>query len=298
MKAFGKENMKDSYKPRRINFRRQSNLYKFEDDASDEESVSEDCCSEGEREVNIFMVQGELSDEHIIDDEEEEIKAEVDLEGELVSALEELGKVRKEYKKYNIVVAEEQDLLNKSLEESKTIIFYLRIQLEEVKRMYEVTKLDLEKKNKECQKSEEGLANLRKELEKNNDEINMRIKYGGRTKELDKMLSKQEHDKDINGVGFEKGQCSNNKDSSDKEIHFTSSSERYTTIEVDDKDVNNSDKVDIDDEQVEGNDSVELDDEVENQGVVVKEWKESPRQFERQDQDLMNNIDTIRVILY
>lgn len=41
----------------------------------------------------------------------------------------------------------------------------------------------------------------------------------------------------------------------------------------------------LDDELVEGNDSVELDDEVENQGVVVKEWKEYPSEFKRQDQD-------------
>ncbi|XP_059067378.1 uncharacterized protein LOC131858223 [Cryptomeria japonica] len=68
--------------------------------------------------------------------------------------------------------------------------------------------------------------------------------------------------------------------------------EGYTPIEVHDKDVDISDKVNIDDELVEGNDSVEIDDEVENQGVVVKEWKESPRQFERQGQDFMNNVDT------
>lgn len=53
----------------------------------------------------------------------------------------------------------------------------------------------------------------------------MRIKYDGNTKALDKMLSKKKHDKDINGVGFENGQCSNNKGSSNKEILFTSSRE-------------------------------------------------------------------------
>lgn len=67
--------------------------------------------------------------------------------------------------------------------------------------------------------------------------------------------------------------------------------EGYTTIEVDVKDVDIYDKVNINDEIVEDDDSVELDDEVVNH-VVVKEWKESPTQFERQDQDFMNNIDT------
>lgn len=129
---------------------------------SDEESVFEDCCSEGEREVNLFMTQGELSKEHIIDDEEEEIKVEVDLEGELVSALEELRKVRKDYKKYKNVAAKEQELLNKSLEESKKIISDLKIQMEEAKRMYEATKSDLERKDKEYQKLEEEIVSLGK----------------------------------------------------------------------------------------------------------------------------------------
>ncbi|XP_059068685.1 uncharacterized protein LOC131859146 [Cryptomeria japonica] len=220
MKSFGKEKMTNSYKPRRRSFWNKSSLYTFEDDASDEESFSDDWCSE----VNFFMAQGELFDEHIVDDEEEEIEAEVDLEGELVSALEELRKVRREYKKHKNVVAEEQELLIKSLEESKKTISNLKIQLEEEKRMYEVTKSNLERKVKEYQQLEEEIVSLRKELEKCKNELNMRITYDGSIEELDKMISKQKHSKDTEGVGFEVGQSSNSKDSSNKEILFTSSS--------------------------------------------------------------------------
>ncbi|XP_059076438.1 uncharacterized protein LOC131875781 [Cryptomeria japonica] len=95
IRSFGKDKIKKTYKPRRRSFRKKYSLYAFEDDAFDEESVSEDCCSEDEREVNLFMEQGELDDEKDGSDEEEEIEAEVDLEGEIVSALEELRKVRK-----------------------------------------------------------------------------------------------------------------------------------------------------------------------------------------------------------
>lgn len=133
--------------------------------------------------------------------------------------------MRKEYKRNTYSVIEEQDLLNKSLEESKITIYDLRIHLEEAKRIYEVTKSDLGKTDKECQKLEEDLVNLRKEYEENKDELNMMIKYDGNTEALDKLLSKKKYNKDINGAGFEKGQCSNNKDSSRKEINFTSSSE-------------------------------------------------------------------------
>ncbi|XP_059077935.1 uncharacterized protein LOC131876528 [Cryptomeria japonica] len=130
-KSFGKDKIKKPCKPRRRSFRKKNNsLYTFEDDAMDEESVIDGDCSEDEREVNIFMEQGELDDEQTTSDKEEEAKAKVDLEGELVSALEELRKVRKEYTKYRFVVAEEQELLNKSLQESKTTISDFRIQLE------------------------------------------------------------------------------------------------------------------------------------------------------------------------
>lgn len=51
-------------------------------------------------------------------EEDEEIEDEFDLEGELVSAIEELGKVRREYKKFKNVAIEEHDRLNKFLQES------------------------------------------------------------------------------------------------------------------------------------------------------------------------------------
>lgn len=67
-----------------------NHLYIFEDDVLDEESVSDECYSGDEKEINLFIAQGELCDEHVVEDEEEEVEAEVHLEGQLVSALEEL----------------------------------------------------------------------------------------------------------------------------------------------------------------------------------------------------------------
>ncbi|XP_059067484.1 uncharacterized protein LOC131858302 [Cryptomeria japonica] len=95
VKSYGKEKVTKSFKPRRRNFRRESNLCTIENDATNEESVSNERCSEDEREVNLLMVREELDKEHMTSDDEEEVEAEVDLEGELVSVLEELRKVRK-----------------------------------------------------------------------------------------------------------------------------------------------------------------------------------------------------------
>lgn len=195
------------------------------DDAIDKESISDEYCSEDEKEVNLFMAQGELHDEHVANDEEEEVEAEVYFAGELVSALEKVWKVRKEYKMVKYAAAEEQDRLNKYLEESEQNISDLRTQLDEAKIMYEVTKSDLENKEKEYQRMEEEIVNLRKEFEKCKDELKVRIKYEGSTDALDKMLNKQKHSKDTEGVGFDADQCSTSKDSSNKEIHFVSSSE-------------------------------------------------------------------------
>lgn len=100
----------------------------------------------------------------------------------------------------------------------------MKIQLEEEKRMYEVMKLDLERKDKGYQQLEEEIVSLKKELEKGKNELNMRLNYDGGTKALNKMLIKQKNSKDTEGVGFEAGQSSNSKDSSNKEILFTSSS--------------------------------------------------------------------------
>lgn len=67
------------------------------------------------------------------DNEDEDIEDEVDLAGELISALEELNKTRREIKKIKFVAAEEQDCLKQSLDEFKKTISDLQLQLEEAK---------------------------------------------------------------------------------------------------------------------------------------------------------------------
>lgn len=89
--------------------------------------------------------------------------------------------------------------------------------------MYEVTKLDLEKKE-EYQKIEEEIVNLKKELQKCKDELKVRINNEGSIDALDKMLNKKKYSKDIEGVVFDVSQCSTSKDSTNKEINFISSS--------------------------------------------------------------------------
>lgn len=51
----------------------------------------------------------------------------MDLEGELISSLEELSKTRRELKKFKYVAIEEQDHLKQSLEEFKKTISDLKL---------------------------------------------------------------------------------------------------------------------------------------------------------------------------
>lgn len=130
----------------------------------DDENGSDSCCSKDKRETHFLMAQevqsekkmsksdswaqsrvkyvfgsddeGDTSREDcrfdsgnqssVNSDEEEKVEAEVDLEGVLVSALEELIRVRKEYKNCKNAAIEEQDQLNKCLEDSEQSIKNLK----------------------------------------------------------------------------------------------------------------------------------------------------------------------------
>lgn len=69
-------------------------------------------------------------------------------------------------KKVTRAAVEEQELLEQSLEESKKTIAGLKLQLEEAKRMCEVTSVGLSEKEKEHQNLEAEIVKLRKDLEK------------------------------------------------------------------------------------------------------------------------------------
>ncbi|XP_059066138.1 uncharacterized protein LOC131857504 [Cryptomeria japonica] len=217
-----------------------------------------DCgCSEDEKETQFRIAQEALNVEKTYhcdsasqssrldpfgsneENEEEDNNVEVDLEGELVSALEELKNVRKEFKNYKKSVQEECDQLRKCLEESNKNINTLTAQLEEAKGMCEGIKsdfyikkrrcveleLEVGTKGKECQKLEDEVVNLKKELEKCQEDLKLRMKYEGSISALNKMLNQQKKNKDSTGLGCEVGQCSTSGETYKGEINFVSSSQ-------------------------------------------------------------------------
>lgn len=85
--------------------------------------------------------------------------------------------------------------------------------------------MEVETKAKECQNLKDKIVKLTTQLEKCQDELKVRIKYGGSTKALNKMLSNKKYSKDTKGFRCDAGKCSTTKDSTNKEIHFVSSSD-------------------------------------------------------------------------
>ncbi|XP_057819569.1 uncharacterized protein LOC131032577 [Cryptomeria japonica] len=134
---------------------------------------------------------------------------------------------------------EDQDILNKSLEESNRNTNTMTTQLEEARGICEEIKSNLEAKKiryeeleseikvkeKECQNLKDEVVKLTKEIEKCQDDLKLRMKFEGSTNALNNMLDKQNKNKDSTSLGYEVGQCSINTDSSKKDIKFVSSSE-------------------------------------------------------------------------
>lgn len=146
-----KDKGKRFHKSRRRNFQKKMVLYSIDSDVSNDESELVEEYSEDEKQTSVFMAQEILNAKHcggqsenIDDSEEEDLDVVVDLEGELVCALEELDNVRKEFNKYKKSVLREHELLNNNIEESNSNLVALTTQLDETRRMYEVTKSYLE----------------------------------------------------------------------------------------------------------------------------------------------------------
>lgn len=124
------------------------------DECAVDKSRSVNCCNSNEEETHLFMAHATQSEMHtsksdhvdqsqrqdVFGSDGEDDEAQVDLERELVSALDELKNVRIKFKNYKYSVHEECSQLRTFLEESNNNICILTTQIEEAKGMIE-TKL-------------------------------------------------------------------------------------------------------------------------------------------------------------
>jgi hypothetical protein len=140
-------------------FDRKKSLCVNNDDSSEDTDSDSSC----EDKVNDFMLMAkEDYDNKIIgsDDNDEEVV--VDMEGEVISALEESDRLRiKNRKKKQLLIQFEKD--SKHPDEDFAL---LKVELEEAKKIEDILKQQLLEKKARCKSMEEEVVKTRKELEK------------------------------------------------------------------------------------------------------------------------------------
>ena len=160
-------------------------------DCSSEDSDSEFSDDDKSNEFMLMVVE----DQSDMNQEE----AEVDLEGELICALEEIDRLKQKKRK-------QKDLLNKYEKYehgSNDILISLKIKLEEAKRIEDILKQQLSEKINECEKLETEVVSVRKELEKVQALYHQNMTSAQATKKLDKILDSQRSPFLKTGLGYE-----------------------------------------------------------------------------------------------
>ena len=126
-------------------------------------------------------------------------EAEVDLEGELICALEEIDRLKQKKRK-------QKELLRKYEKYElgyNDILISLKIKLEEAKRIEDILKQQLSEKIKECEELETKVVSVRKELEKVQALYHQNMTSAQATKKLDKIMDSQTWPFLKIGLGYE-----------------------------------------------------------------------------------------------
>jgi hypothetical protein len=131
----------------------------------------------------LMDLEKQRSDQVKIDIEECEVV--VNMEGELISALEEISRL----KKNNRLRKEQLQIYKEKDNEIREDIVILKIQLEEAKRKEEILMNQIKEKENICDKLEEEIVSLRKYLEKSKTQMNIKFVRGSEI--LDNILNNQ-----------------------------------------------------------------------------------------------------------
>ena len=186
------------------------NKYKYKkkslcvnDDESTETSDSE---SSHENEENDFMLMAiENLDLSCTENDMNDGEAIVDLEGELVSALEEIDRLRIKKRK--------QKQLLIQYETTRADISLLKLELEEAKKIEEVLNHQLAESKARCEHLEKEVVTVKKELEKYQVLYHQNIPSIKASEELNNILNRQRAPQIKFGLGYDQGASSSNSKS-------------------------------------------------------------------------------------
>ena len=149
------------------------------------------------------------------DDNDEE--AVVDMEGELINALEEIDRLRtKNRKQKQLLTQFEKD--SKKPDEDFAL---LKVELEEAKKIEDILKQRLSEKKVRCEALEEEIVKTRKEMEKFKGLYHQNLPSIKDSEELTSIVNQQRNSKLKAGLGYEEGSSSDHNTDS---IKFVKSS--------------------------------------------------------------------------
>jgi hypothetical protein len=149
------------------------------------------------------MAKEDCDNESKVSDENDE-EVVVDMEGELISALEEIDRLRsKNRKQKQLLIQFEKD----SKQPDKDFAL-LKVELEEAKKIEDILKRQLSEKKARCEALEQEVVKTRKEMEKFQALYNQNLSSIKASEELTLILNQQRNPKLKVGLGYEEGSSS------------------------------------------------------------------------------------------
>jgi hypothetical protein len=186
-------------------------------DNSSEDINSDSSC---EDKANDFMLMAkEDYDNKIIGSDDNDEEAVVDMEGELISALEEIDRLRiKNIKKKQLLIQFEKD--SKQPDEDFAL---LKVKLEEAKKIEDILKQQLSENKASCEALEEDIVKTRNKMEKFKGLYHQNLQSIKASKGLTSILNQQRNSKLKDELGYEEGSSSDHP-SNTEPIKFVKSS--------------------------------------------------------------------------
>jgi hypothetical protein len=187
---------------------------------NDNSSEDTDSDSSGEDKANDFVLMAKEDHDNKSpgndDNEEEDV---VDLEGELISALEEIDRLRSKKRKLKQLLTQfEED--SKKPDEDFSL---LKVELEEAKKIEDILKQQLSENKLRCESLEEEIVKTRKEMEKFKGLYHQNLPSIKASEELTSILNQQRNSKLKARLGYEEGSSSDHP-SNTESIKFVRSS--------------------------------------------------------------------------
>jgi hypothetical protein len=173
-----------------------------------------------EDKVNDFMLMAkEDYDNKSTGNDDNDEEPVVDMEGELISALEEIDRLRiKNRKQKQLLTQFEKD--SKNPDEDFAL---LKVELEEAKKIKDILKQQLSEKKVRCEALEEEIVKTRKEMEKFKGLYHQNLPSIKASEGLTSILNQQRNSKLKSGLGYEEG-LSSDHSSNTETIKFVKSS--------------------------------------------------------------------------